>query len=233
MMKNTTTIFKKQIKDTLKNKTVLIQFVMFPLLAIIMSKAVTLDDMPANFFVNLFATMYIGMAPLTSMAAIISEEKEKGTLRALMMAEITPTQYLIGIGSYLLVMCLIGCVVFCALLEGIDNYGRCVFMLIMAIGIISSIMIGAAIGIGSKNQMSATSVTVPVMMIFSFLPMISIFNEKIAGIAKITYSEQIRILIQELGSATESSGSAYVIILLNIVLAGAIFGILYRRQGII
>ena len=77
-MNNIIAIFKKQLKDTLKNKAVLIQFVMFPIMTLIMNNAVKMQDMPENFFVNLFATMYIGMVPLTSMASIISEEKENG-----------------------------------------------------------------------------------------------------------------------------------------------------------
>ena len=79
-MNNTIAIIKKQLKDTLKNKTVLIQFIMFPMLTLIMNHTIAIDGMPENFFVNLFATMYIGMAPLTSIAAIIAEEKEKNTL---------------------------------------------------------------------------------------------------------------------------------------------------------
>ncbi len=76
-MHNIFAVFRKQIKDTLKNKTVFIQFIMFPILTLVMNHVVKIDGMPENFFVNLFATMYIGMAPLTSIAAIISEEKNK------------------------------------------------------------------------------------------------------------------------------------------------------------
>ena len=47
----------------------------------------------------------------------------------------------------------------------------------MAVGIIISMLVSAVIGFFSKNQMSATSVTVPVMIIFSFLPMLAMFNE--------------------------------------------------------
>lgn len=49
----------------------------------------------------------------------------------------------------------------------------------MAFGITTSLLIGAAIGALCKNQMSAASITVPVMMVFSFLPMISMFNSTI------------------------------------------------------
>ena len=45
-MKKVRTIFLKQIKDTIKNKAVLIQFVLFPLMAVILENAVKIADMP-------------------------------------------------------------------------------------------------------------------------------------------------------------------------------------------
>ena len=77
-MKNSAAIFEKQIKDTLKNKEILIQFIMFPILALIMEKAIKIEGMPPHFFANMFSAMYVGMAPLVSIAAVIAEEKEKG-----------------------------------------------------------------------------------------------------------------------------------------------------------
>ena len=96
-MRNILVVFKKQLRDTLKNITILIQFVLFPAFALIMEYFIDIDDMPEYFFVKLFAVMYIGMAPLTATAAIIAEEKEKNTLRVLMNANIRPWQYLIGV----------------------------------------------------------------------------------------------------------------------------------------
>lgn len=76
-MKHISAILWKQLKDTLKNKTVLIQYIMFPVMTIIMENGVKIDNMPEHFFATLFAVMYIGMAPLVSMSSIIAEEKEK------------------------------------------------------------------------------------------------------------------------------------------------------------
>lgn len=95
-MRNIFTIIEKQIKDTFKNKIILIQFILFPTMTIIMENAIDVKDMPELFFTRLFSVMYIGMAPLTSTAAIISEEKERNTLRVLMMANVKPVQYLIN-----------------------------------------------------------------------------------------------------------------------------------------
>ena len=62
-------ILWKQWKDIFRNKTILIQFVMFPVLTVIMENAVKLEGMPEHFFACLFGVMYLGMAPFTSVAA--------------------------------------------------------------------------------------------------------------------------------------------------------------------
>ena len=101
-------VWKKQVKDTLKNKVILIQFIMFPMLTAVMQNAMDIQGMPKNYFVTLFATMYIGMAPLTAMAAIISEEKECNTLRVLLMSNVKAGEYLLGTGGYVFMICTSG-----------------------------------------------------------------------------------------------------------------------------
>lgn len=221
-------ILKKQLKDTLKNKTVLIQFIMFPILTLIMNNAVKLDGMPENFFVELFAAMYIGMAPLTSISAIISEEREKNTLRVLMMSNVKPHEYLLGIGCYVWTACMLGSLVICIA----GNYGlkmSLLFMAVMAIGILTSLLIGAAIGLLSRTQMMATSISVPVMMIFAFMPMLSMFNDTIAKIAKFTYSTQISNMLNRI-NALSFEADSIGIIAVNALLFIILFVIAYNKN---
>lgn len=228
-MRHILTIFGKQVRDTLRNGTVLIQFVMFPVMAVIMTKSVQIEGMPPHFFIILFATMYVGMAPLTSVAAILSEEKEKNTLRVLLMARVTPWQYLAGVGSYVFICCMLGSGVFC-MLGRYTWRERGIFLLIMAVGILTSLLLGAAIGAGSSSQMAATSVTVPAMLFFSFLPMLSMFNDTISRVAKYTYTEQLRLLLQSLETG-ESALESIAVIAGNILLFSVAFVALYRRLG--
>jgi len=222
-----TAIFKKQMKDTLKNKTVLIQFIMFPVLTFIMDHAISIDEMPENFFVILFAAMYIGMAPLTSMAAIIAEEKEKNTLRVLMMSNVKPHEYLLGIGSYVWLMCMLGAAVIC-ITGGYGLQVGAAFLGIMAVGILVSLLVGAAIGAWSKTQMAATSLTVPVMMVFSFMPMLSMFNDGIAKVAKFTYTEQISLMLNQINSL-QLGAENIIIIAVNMSVAAALFTVAYKK----
>lgn len=229
-MKNIKAVFIKQILDTVKNKTVFIQFLMFPIMAVIMENAVKIEDMPDHFFVKLFAVMFIGMAPLSSMSAIISEEKEKNTLRALMMSSVKPWQYLVSVGAYIFIMCMVGMSVFAVLCE---HKGKelTIFIFFTAFGIILSELAGAAIGIFSKNQMAATSLTLPIMMIFSFSPMLSMFNETIKKIAGITYLQQISNILNGIGMS-EISAKSVVVIAANFAVGLVLFAAAYKKKGL-
>ncbi|MBR3900151.1 MAG: ABC transporter permease [Ruminococcus sp.] len=228
-MKNISVIFLKQLKDTLKNKAILIQFVMFPLMAVIMENTVKFEDMPEKFFVKLFSVMFVGMAPLTCISAIISEEKEKNTLRTLMMSNVKPLEYLCGIGGYVWLMCMAGTAIF-AVCGDFTGVSLVKFVAVMAAGVILSELIGGVIGIFSKNQMSATSVTVPVMMIFSFLPMLSMFNDKIEKVANLTYTQHLSVLINGLGTASIEAKNL-LIPAINLLIAVVLFVTAFKKRG--
>lgn len=225
-MRHIVAILWKQMKDTFKNKAILIQFLMFPVMTIIMENAMKIDNMPKHFFANLFAVMYIGMAPLTSMSAIISEEKEKNTLRVLHMSNVKAPEYFAGNALYIWSLCMLGSVVI-GLAGGYQGEVLIKFMLVMAVGHLISTMLGATIGAFSKNQMMATGISVPVMMVFSFLPMLSMFNETIKSVAKVFYSQQLNLLIgnvQNLKVNTE----CIVVMMINVLVIGGAFVLAYR-----
>lgn len=227
-MHNIGVIIKKQIKDTLKNKTVLIQFVMFPVLTLIFENAISIPDMPELFFTKLFSVMYMGMAPLVAVASIIAEEKEKNTLRVLTMANVKAWEYLAGIGIYVWTICMAGAGVMATTLSS----GDIPFYLgVMAAGFIISIAIGACIGIIASNQMAATSLSLPVMLIFSFMPMLAMFNDKIEKIAGIFYTQQIRELLGNMtfdGIKTETM----LVVAVNALLALSLFFAAFKRKGL-
>ena len=225
-MKNIVAVFIKQVKDTFRNKTVFMMFLIFPALTVVMENCVKIDGMPEHFFVKLFSVMFIGMAPLTTVSSIISEEKEKNTLRALIMANVRPAEYLLGIGAYIF-MCCMACTAVFAAAGGLSGNELVRFVLVMAAGIIISEVAGAVIGISCNNQMSATAVQVPVMMILSFLPMLAMFSEKIEKIASIFYSQQISRMIN---GENFASGSAITAV--NLLLLVIAFTVVFRKKGI-
>ena len=227
-MRNIFIIFKKQLKDTLKNKTVLIQFLMFPVMTLIFENTIKIEGMQDLFFTKLFSFMFVGMAPLTATAAIISEEKEKNTLRVLMMANIKPRQYIAGIGLYVWSICMIGAG---AMATGFKGRDIATYLIIMGIGFILSILVGACVGIYARNQMMANSIFIPVMLLLAFLPMIAMFNSKVEKAAGFLYTQQLRTVMDKM-SFDALGRDSLIILAVNAVLVVVLFFVLFKRKGL-
>lgn len=229
ILRRTGAVWIKQWKDILKNKTILIQFLMFPLLALAMNQLIKLPDMPHHLFVNLFASMYVGMAPLTCMAAILSEEKEKNTLRMLRMAGLKAGEYLSGTGGCILFFCFLGGIAF-GLLGQFQGVRFFLFLLFFLFGCLISILIGSTIGLYAKNQTSATGLIVPVMIVLSFLPMVASFNPKMESWAKYIYSQQINSYLNQ-AETLQVGAETLLIFFGNLALAILLFLFAYKKSG--
>ena len=155
--------------------------------------------MSEHFFANLFAIMYVGMASLTSVASVISEEKEKNTLRVLQMCNVKAFEYLLGNAIYIIAACMLGSLVI-GVAGGYTGSSLVYFMIIMFLGHGISVLLGAAIGVIGKNQM----------------------------VAKFIFSEQLYIMLnslQDLHIETEN----VVIIACNAVVIIGVFLVAYRK----
>ena len=100
-------IFCKQVKDVLKNTEVLILFIIYPVVAFVMTSAMSSTIGQELLFVSIFGVMHCVFAPIVTTATIISEEKEKNTLRTLIMSSVSPVEYLLSIGSFVLICTLV------------------------------------------------------------------------------------------------------------------------------
>lgn len=221
-------IMHRELIDTAKNKAVLIQFVLLPVMAIVMSRLVSIEGMPENYFATLFASMYVGMAPLTASSALIAEEKEKGTLRVLLVSGIKPGVFLMGVGSFVWLCCMGGTVLFCFAAHFTASQTAW-FLLYMGIGILCSTILGSSIGLFSPNQMSATSISLPFMILLSFLPMLGLFNRTIQRIASFIYTGQLYRVFQDL-SAESLSARSLVTFALNIAAVILLFACASRSM---
>lgn len=228
-MNNIKAIFLKQLKDSIKNKVCLIQFILFPLLTVVMNLAISAEDMPANYFTDTFSVMYISMMPMTILSSVVSEEKEKGTLRALLMSGVKPHQYLLGIGSLVWIITMLGCgiIMYSGSYDAKTGFD---FMLLMALGCVIPIFLGAFVGIISRSQMQANSISVPLMLVFSMLPLIGMFNDTAAKLAKVTYTYHLNTIIGDLSAHASHTGS-WIVITANALVVFVLFVFAYRKKG--
>ncbi len=229
-MNSARAIFIKQFRDTFKNRMVLIQFIVFPVMAFVLTELVAKPDttIPNNMFVTMFAAMFVGMTPLMMVNSAIAEDKEHKSLRFLVMAGVKPYEYLLGIGGFVLAVCTLISVLF-GFIGGFSGLEFAKFVAVLILGSATSVLLGALIGILSKNQQAAAAIGVPIFMILAFSPMVAQFNKTVAKVASIFYTQQVNTLVNNFSANTTKP---FLIILANIAVLTVLFVAAYRKKGL-
>ena len=226
------TIFSKQAKDMFKNPAVLIQFIIYPVVALVftelVAKSETFEGMDVNMFVIMMGSIFAGMGLIISTAAIIAEDIESKSLRLLVMAGVRPQQYLLGVGGFLLLAGAFTALLF-SLIGVFSTEELFKFLAVMIACTATSIIIGATIGIFSKNQQAATSLGMPIAMVFGFVPMLASFNDTVYQYSSFLYTQQLNIIVNDF---SENFSKAMLVILANIFIVGVLFMLAYRKRGL-
>jgi len=99
-MRSVKAIFIKQVKDMAKNLSVLIMFVIVPFIAFVMTEFIARgnNDIPDSMFVITMSSIFVGTL-VQPACTIIAEDREKKSLRFLIIAGVKPLAYLLGIGG--------------------------------------------------------------------------------------------------------------------------------------
>ncbi|MCL2079237.1 MAG: ABC transporter permease [Oscillospiraceae bacterium] len=223
-------VFTKQAKDMFKNPIALLPFIIFPVVALIMTELVAKgnDDIDNNLFVAMMASIFAGFGLLQSAAAIISEDMEKKSLRYLVMAGVKPHQYLLGIGGFLFAAATIVSAIF-GFIGGYSGMELLKFLTIMLTGVAAAIVFGLSIGMLSKNQQAAAAMSMPAAVIIGFTPMIAGFNETVEKFAGVLYTQQISIIVNDFSA---NITKPLMVIAANIVVFAVLFVVAYKKKGL-
>ena len=244
-MRNVKAIFKKQLKGTLKTPEILIQFIIFPLIAFLMNLMMVTDFegipediaqmLAANMpnMATMQATMFAGMGLIMVMSGIIAEDMEKKSLRFLTMAGVKPVSYLIGVSGVVFFVSFLTSVAF-SLIGGFSGTDFWIFTAAMMSGVAASIVLGATFGILAGNQQSASGLSLPVAIVLGFGPMMAQFNDTLARFLHIFYTQQLNVVADYLtGGVVETPlWQSFTIMWANVAVLGVLFAIVYKKKGL-
>jgi ABC-2 type transport system permease protein len=229
-MRKISAIFIKQIQLLVKSRGILVQFGMFLAMAFFMTFFVAQgsDTLHEATFVVMFGVMFTGMSMVNVSAILIAFDKFSKSLRFLVMAGVKPHEYLIGTGGALLVAATIILMLF-GLIGGFYGIALLRFMGIMALGAAASIILGTIIGIMSKSHQGAASLSTPIGMVVGFGPMITMFDDTLAGLFQFLYTQQIQEAAMNLAGGLSRN---IFVILVNIVALLVLFVLAYKKKGL-
>ncbi len=183
---------------------------------------------------NLGLTMNVCGDGFMMVGTAIAEEKEKHTLRVLMTSSVTGIQYFIG--SIFFPFLITAGINFAVLLiSGLRMSGEFVpvFLFVSLTASLISCVIGMIVGICAKNQMSASLVGTPLMMVFMMIPLLGSLSDGLKRISGFLFTG----VLSELAGAYAAEGSytlqplAVAVLVGELVISVLVFLILYRKNG--
>lgn len=222
---NITALFYKQSKDSFKNLPVLVLFFIYPIVALILIQAMKDQPGTGSLFISIFAIMHSVFTPIVAASSFIAEEREKNTLRVLIMSNVTLKEYLFSIGGFVFIANMLTGSSF-ILFGNLSAQKSLPFLLAMGAGSLLSIVLGCCIGLFSKNAAAANGLAVPIGMLFAFLPMLANFNKGIEAAAKFTYGQQLSYLM----AGNEINLFGIIVIAVNLIVLIVISAILFKKS---
>ena len=229
-------LFKKDCKSCFGNKNILITLLLPIFFAIVYNFLLSdISELPGSYVLLLCSVMVLSILPLTALSAMIAEEKEKHTLRSLMLAGVKGMEFVTSKG----LVCLLILIIESILLYGVCGAGLSGFFgyfLIMLLASLAIICFGAVVGICSKDQMAAGTLGSPLMMLMLLPPIFGQFNDTVGKIAKLFPTTSLYTVYPSLEAGdslfTGDNLHALAVCLVWIVAGIIIFQVIYRRNGI-
>ena len=162
-------IFEKDLKDLLKNTYVLSTVLMPLLVAFIFSRSGEIPLALHYMAINLALTAVAAFVQ----CAIIAEEKEKYTLRGLMLSPATTVEIISGKSLVSFVLAAVS-IIFCAKVTGYvpENIFLVGAAIVLSIGFY--LALGTLLGLVSKSVMQASVIILPFIFLFSFGTMLQL-----------------------------------------------------------
>lgn len=212
-MKRVMAIFQKDMKDLYKNMYVSTTILMPLIFAIVYGNI----DNPTIDIHYLVINLTLALVTAFVQCAIIAEEKEKNTLRGLMLSPATIPEILGGKSLVTFILTAITIVV-CIMLTGYEPANLGLIVIAIIISTLFYLALGTLMGLISRTVIEASVLILPIMFIFGFGSMFQHFAEDYPILSIIDYLPSIQLI--ELATAVEAgSGIADVWGNLGIILA--------------
>lgn len=180
-------LFVKEIQDMRSNTSQLAMLLIPPLMTFLYKGVL---NMPADSSFTIGCLFAIVMTGIYSPSMMIAEEKEKHTLRVLMLSPATPFEVFASKGLVTLLIVFLLALLMLPV-AGVSVGTPLLFVLTILIGTIFVILLGFIIGLLSANQMATGYIGMPVYLVLLMVPMLGQATPSLAKLAKVVPSNYI------------------------------------------
>lgn len=234
-------LLSKDFTDLFKNPTMLVSCVL-PIGFAALYKVIWGDMVAENhgdgamgtFMIGMLLTMAlcmaVGMVCTLTVVSGMAEEKEKHTLRTLMLANVSATQIVIARSIVTLVLtAVVEAACFFVAGAPVELFGA--YMAIGLVGALPILLFALVLGLASRDQMTASLYGVPLVLL-AVLPMMGMASSSLGEIARFAPTGgmvELLMLLLEGRLWTSDAVMPLVMLAVWIVLGVVVFGLLFKR----
>ena len=231
-------LFKKDFKNCFMNRNVSLMLAL-PILFVLLYKFILNggadESFSAYYTLLMCSVLTLSVIPLNILAMLISEEKEKHTLRSLMMANVSGAEFISSKAAVCLILMMSeGIIIY--LLCGLAMNLMALYLGVIFIVSLAIIIFGAVVGISAKDQMAAGTLGTPLMMLFLIPPVFSTMNnffEKVSVLVPTTSLYTIYgAVYNDQPLMSKDNIIAFGVCLAWIIIGNAAFMRIYKKKGL-
>lgn len=220
---------KKEFKDFFKNMNVSLMCILpiiLVLLFVNMQKTNQSQDYDQFQVLNLGLSINLVFVSTFAISMLIAEEKEKNTLRTLMLSSVRPLEFLIGKAIVILTFSILSNAVI-YMIVGLETVYLISYLLWTILVTFIMMLIGGILGLVAKSQMSTSILGLPVIFGFMIIPLFSQVNESFESLSKLLPNYNLNIILIQVinGQGYQNILASLTPIIIWTILA--IFGFVY------
>ena len=163
-------IFEKDLKDFMKNMMLFFMPILPILLAAMYSRIGGEEEMPLAMIYVVIGTALAGVT-YTCLAFMMAEEKEKNTLRGLVISPATMLDVIIGKSLVVILLTLVSVIVSLWLI-GFEQFTNFQAIAGLIVALLFFTLLGAGVGMIVKSVASTQIYLMPVLFLFGMTPMV-------------------------------------------------------------
>ena len=174
------------------------------------------------------------MTGIYCVSAALAEEKEKHTLRVLMTSSVNGLEFFLGSLIPVVGMILLTNIVIVPVSGlSMDAAQWAVYLGVSFLCAVTCAVIGMIFGIFSRNQVTASTITTPALLIFMMLPIFANLNETLAKISDFLFTGVMQQTVIHIanGDAQMVPGRSIAVMAAEIAAAVLCFLVIYRKNG--
>lgn len=177
--------------------------------------------------------MNISMMGIYCTAASLAEEKEKNTLRTLMTSSVNGLEFFLGSLIPVVLMSTavnVLCVFIVRLPMTPAQWGA--YLAVTTAASVIAAVVGMILGIFAKNQVTASTITTPAVLVFMMIPMFTGFSDTLHKISMFFFTGIAFEAVANINSGLPAADIRGIAVLTaELLLSVILFLILYRRNG--